>query len=491
MKDEDKTKKQLINEKYKIALMAILLAGACLLTYYFHGRLGIGTVFTHSFYIPIIVASFWWKRKGLAVAIFLAALLIFSHIFFRVGVLSINDYLRGIMFIVVALAVSTLSERTAKAEQVLNASEGRYRQLYDEAPVGYHEIDREGNIVRVNETEAKLLGYTVGEMRGKPVWEFVAPDQRELSRRAVEEKIEKRRPLAPEGFERKCITKDGRQIDVYIVDRLIFDKEGRVTGIRSTVQDIRQRKKAEEKLKETLAELERSNVDLEQFAYAASHDLQEPLRMVSSYVQLLAKRYQGKLDSDADDFIEYVVDGASRMQGMINDLLVYSRVGRLEEPLKPVDCQAVLEQVLANLEAAIEESGAVVTHDTLPEVSADTSQLVQLFQNLIGNAVRFRSDEPLQVHIGAGRKDDQWLFWVRDNGIGIDPHYAERIFTIFQRLHPRSEYPGTGIGLAICKRIVEGHGGRIWVDSRLGKGATFYFTIPTEAGDNDDHGSNK
>ena len=230
-------------------------------------------------------------------------------------------------------------------------------------------------------------------------------------------------------------------------------------------------------------ELARSNAELEQFAYVASHDLQEPLRMVASFTQLLAKRYRGKLDADADEFIGFAVDGATRMQRLLNDLLAYSRVGTRSKPFVAIDCDSVLSDALANLKPAIEESGAVITHEPLPIVRGDEVQLIQLFQNLIGNAVKFHGQEPLQVHISAKLKDGDWVFAVRDNGIGIAPEQQERIFLIFQRLHHRSEYPGTGIGLALCQRIVERHGGRIWVESEVGKGATFYFTI--KGGKND------
>jgi PAS domain S-box-containing protein len=230
-------------------------------------------------------------------------------------------------------------------------------------------------------------------------------------------------------------------------------------------------------------ELAYSNTELQQFAYVASHDLQEPLRMVASYTQLLARRYRGKLDSDADEFISYAVDGANRMQRLINDLLSYSRLGTQGKPLELTGSESALAQALANLQLAIAENEAVVSHDPLPTVWADETQLVQLFQNLVGNAIKFRSTQPPRIHISAEQKEREWLFSVSDNGIGIEPEYAERIFVIFQRLHSQAEYSGTGIGLAFCKRIVERHGGRIWMESQPGQGATFYFTLPVTGGE--------
>ncbi|MDM8549060.1 GAF domain-containing protein [Desulfobacterales bacterium HSG2] len=244
-------------------------------------------------------------------------------------------------------------------------------------------------------------------------------------------------------------------------------------------QEIIRRMRTESDLYERTKELERSNRDLQQFAYVASHDLQEPLRSVSSYVQLLARRYRGRLDSDADEFIAFAVEGAKRMQELILDLLAYSRVGTHGEKLEPTDSATALTRALTNLQTAIEESGAAVTHESMPIVMADKSQLIQLFQNLIGNAVKFCGDNP-EVHVAAERKRGEWIFSVRDNGIGIGSEYAERIFVIFQRLHTMDKYSGTGIGLAICKKIVDRHGGRLWVKSREGAGSTFYFTIPIE-----------
>jgi len=243
-------------------------------------------------------------------------------------------------------------------------------------------------------------------------------------------------------------------------------------------REISERRKADEAAARHAAELERSNAELEQFAHVASHDLKEPLRMVASYLELLQRRYKGRLDNDADDFIHFAVDGALRMRNLMDGLLALSQVGTHGRPFEPTDCDAVVDKAVNDLAVAIGESRAVITRDPLPTVLGDAGQLEQLFQNLVSNAIKFRSEEEPRVHITARRKRTEWLFSVRDNGIGIDSKYSERIFVVFQRLHAREERSGTGIGLAISKKIVERHGGRIWIESRPGEGTTFYFTIP-------------
>jgi light-regulated signal transduction histidine kinase (bacteriophytochrome) len=235
---------------------------------------------------------------------------------------------------------------------------------------------------------------------------------------------------------------------------------------------------AQAALAQRAAELERSNTDLEQFAYVASHDLHEPLRKVASFTKLLAQHCQGRLDTQSEKYMAYIVDGATRMQQMIQDLLTYSRAGREENTLEPISMEAVLKETLVTLDPVIQESGAAISYNSLPTVLAQPAQIRQLLQNLLSNALKFRGDKPPRVHVSAKQQDQGWVFAVRDNGIGLDSQYADRIFVLFQRLHGVGTYPGTGIGLALCKKIVERHGGHIWVESQPGHGATFFFTLP-------------
>jgi PAS domain S-box-containing protein len=337
----------------------------------------------------------------------------------------------------------------------------------------------------INDEYTALTGYTLDDLKARTGAGFLAlfhPEDRKnlatyqqaLAHAADGEIIE---------GEYRFRTKDGRWI--WCLSRnAVFarDDTGAVSQFIGSFLDISERKAAEEQLAKQAQELARSNAELQAFAYVASHDLQEPLRAVAGCVEIIRRRYQGQLDARADEIIRHAVDGAARMQNLINDLLLYSRVGSRSEPFAPVDSGTALAAALKNLEVALRESGAQVTHDPLPRVTGDLVQLTQLFQNLIGNALKFRGERPPAIHIGAKKQNKEWVFSVRDNGIGIEPQYYQRIFQIFQRLHARDEYPGTGIGLAICKRIIERHDGRIWVESRFGEGATFYFTL-SEAGD--------
>jgi len=286
-------------------------------------------------------------------------------------------------------------------------------------------------------------------------------------------------------LEADFVSKSGRRQPYFFTGRnLLLDGTPCVVGMGI---DISERKRAERALQERTAELTRSNAELEQFAYVASHDLQEPLRMVSSYTQLLGKRYGDRLQGDAQEFMAYIVDGAARMKQLIEDLLAYSRVGTRGKEFRPVSMDRVVERARVNLRAALEESGVELTADALPEVYGDEMQLVQLLQNLIGNAIKFRAAANPRIHISFSQKENEQVFAVQDNGIGIEPQYFERIFMVFQRLHDKGQYPGTGIGLAICKKVVERHGGRIWVESRAAQdasqGSSFYFTLPKRGGE--------
>jgi PAS domain S-box-containing protein len=305
------------------------------------------------------------------------------------------------------------------------------------------------------------------------------PDDRERTDHAVNEALDKHKDY---NIEYRSLWPDGSIHWLAAKGRGYYDATGKAVRLEGVVLDISERKQTERQFKALNESLARSNQELEQFAYVASHDLQEPLRMVSSYTQLLAQRYQDKLDQDAKDFIGYAVDGANRMQRLIQDLLEYSRITTRGQPPAPLDIHDALGEAVRNLQAAIQESGAMVTTDELPLVRGDHTQIVQVLQNLIGNGIKFhRTDLPPRVHLSAERSSEQpdfWTFKVADNGIGIEPRHFERLFVIFQRLHGKQEYSGNGIGLALCKRIVERHGGRIWVESQPGKGSTFQFTLP-------------
>jgi PAS domain S-box-containing protein len=339
-----------------------------------------------------------------------------------------------------------------------------------------------------NDAFYALYGTTVEEQGGYEISvqefseRFIHPDARDVFHQRFSQNQNSEQIIDTFQLEDHALRPDGKDMYVLCRMKIYRDAHGRTFKLLGVTQDITAQKQIEKELSFRAQELARSNSELEQFAYVASHDLQEPLRMVASYTELLARRYKGKMDSDADEFIGFAVDGANRMKRLIDDLLAYSRVSTKGKDPKPTNSESSLQQALANLSVAIEENRAVVTWDELPLVMTDESQLIQLFQNLIGNAVKFKTSEAPKVHISAELKNNEWVFSVKDNGIGISPEFFKRIFQIFQRLHKKSEYPGTGIGLAVCKRIVERHGGEIWLESELGKGTTFYFTYPNKGG---------
>jgi PAS domain S-box-containing protein len=383
--------------------------------------------------------------------------------------------------LLVTAAIRDISVRAAAErdlEQVGRELSVKHR-LLDSVVEGTTDLiyirDLEDRFTLANGACAKLFGRSVSEMAGismrelllKDRYEIIAQSDREIVRTGSSRTTEEVAEI--DGVARLFLTTKGPYRDA----------DQKIIGTIGISREITERKRAEEHLVKTVGELKRSNDELEQFAYVASHDLQEPLRMVSSYTQLLAERYRGRLDSDADEFIAYAVDGCDRMKGMIQALLAYSRAGTDGAPLREISSENALNRALTNLRATIEENSAVVTHDALPSITADETQLAQVFQNLVGNAVKYRSAKAPQVHIAATNKSGkEWIFSVRDNGLGIAPQYFQRIFVLFQRLHGTRDSEGTGIGLAICKKMVERLGGRIWVDSQLENGSTFYFALP-------------
>ncbi|MEP6859764.1 MAG: PAS domain S-box protein [Deltaproteobacteria bacterium] len=383
--------------------------------------------------------------------------------------------------ILITAAIRDISVRKA-AEAHLEQMREWYRALIETAPDPMV-VAKGGEIILVNRQTEVVFGYPRAELVGQSVEMLVPERLRTGDILARLGDIAPGQPLG--GLEITGCRKDGTEFQYECSLSPMESPEG--TLVTAVIRDLTLRKKAEAhllaeaQLTRKMEELARSNEELGQFAYVASHDLQEPLRMVASYTQLLAKRYKGKLDADADEFIGFAVDGANRMQRLIQDLLAYSRVGTTREELRNVSAEDALLQALANLQGAIEDAHVEVTHDAMPMVFADPSQLVQLFQNLISNGIKYQASETPRVHVSAAKDTEgRWLFSVEDNGLGIDAQYFERIFGMFQRLHKREEFAGTGIGLAICKKIVEGHGGRISVESEPGRGSTFRFSLGKE-----------
>jgi PAS domain S-box-containing protein len=346
------------------------------------------------------------------------------------------------------------------------------------APDAMVVVNPGGEIVLLNVQAEKQFGYSRDELVGQRVKNIIPEGFAE--RLIADGTRSAAQALAQQigtGIELIARRKDGSEFPIEIMLSPLESAEGVL--VTAAIRNITERKKSEEHLVKTVGELKRSNDELQQFAYVSSHDLQEPLRMVTSYTQLLAGRYKGRLDSDADEFIAFAVDGCNRMQGLIKDLLAYSRAGTNGKVLRDVPAENALKEALANLGATIAQSSAVVSYDALPVIRTDETQLTQVFQNLVGNAIKYHGTEVPHVHVSATKNGgNEWTFSVRDNGLGIDSQYFDRIFILFQRLHGRDEFDGTGIGLAICKKILERLGGRIWVESQPEKGSTFYFALP-------------
>jgi PAS domain S-box-containing protein len=360
-----------------------------------------------------------------------------------------------------------------KPQDAAKLEDSTFRGLLEAAPDGILLVDRSGKIVFANTPCARILGYTVAELVGQFV-EMIVPEYIRSKHAALRNRYfdsPHSRPMGI-GLDLVAARKGGDSIPVEI-SLSPFKFEGK-DGAIAVVRDVTDQRRLQRELK-------RSNEELEQFAYVASHDLQEPLRMVSGYTQLLKRRHGDKLDAEANEYIDFAVDGVKRMQALITDLLAFSRLNTRGKEFKPVDLNDVAKQAVGNVQASIEESKAKVKIGDLPKVSGDRTQLVQLVQNLLSNALKFRRpDVQPSIELSAKRDGATWLVSVSDNGIGIEPEYREKVFVIFQRLHGRDQYPGTGIGLSICKKIVERHQGRIWIEDREGDGTTFTFSLPAE-----------
>lgn len=370
-----------------------------------------------------------------------------------------------------------------RAEIALRDSEERFRAIFEQAAVGIAKTALCGQFMRVNPGFCQIVRYAESELLQQNWQAITHPDDIEADREYVRSLLSGN--IQTFSLEKRLLCKDEAVRWANVTVSAMRDAKGTPQYLICAIEDISERKLVQELLQASLdtqtryaQELTRSNAELEQFSYVASHDLQAPLSTIAGYAQLLEKRCHNQLDAQGNKFIRNIVNSCERMQALIDDLLEYSRVGRSEKPFDLIDCNLVFEDACANLQLAIRQDQASVTRGDLPRVRGDSFQLLQLFQNLIGNAIKYRSSEAPMVHVGASRQGDSWVFSVQDNGIGIAEQYHPRIFQLFQRLHSQKQYSGTGIGLAICQRIVDRHGGRLWVESEPNRGSTFYFSIP-------------
>lgn len=394
---------------------------------------------------------------------------------------SVPDLFGRTAFVAVCLAggllVSRLMRKQLQGQAALQESETRYRRLHETMRDAFVQLDLDGRIVDFNPAYQEMIGHGDDALRGLSHTSLTPSKWHAAEAEIVQTQVI--RLGRSEVYESEHIRADGTVFPVELRTFLIQDDAHNPIGMWSIVRDITQRKQAEVEREKAMLALEKSNEDLKQFAYVASHDLQEPLRMVSSYTQLLEERYRNRLDEKANKYIHYAVDGAARMQALIRDLLAFSRVETHSHEFKPVEAQNALGVAVVNLKTMIDDTGALVISDDLPRIQADETQLSLLFQNLINNGIKFQNKfQTPRIRISAVRQIDCWRFSVQDNGIGIESKYKDKIFQVFQRLHTRHEYPGTGIGLALCKRIIDRHGGQIWFESSPGEGTIFYFTVP-------------
>ncbi len=461
-------------EKYKIIVMATLLADACLLTYYFHALRGIGTVFTHFFYIPIILASLWWKRKGLVVAIFLAVFLICSHIFLRLGVEATNDCLRAIAFIGIGFTVATLSERIEKAKAIKLAY-AELDQIFNTVANGLRLIDKDFNVLRVNETFSTLSGISRYEAMSKkchevfhshlchtpgcPLTLILGGEER------VECEVEKER-------------NDGTRIPGFLTVTPFWGHDDRLIGIVEDFMDITERKRAEKEREHLIKELEDKNADMERFTYTVSHDLRSPLFTIQGFANVLREDLKRNEREKVEDNLKFIENAATKMDHLLSATLELSRIGRVANPSEDVPFGEIIQEAREQTAEQIKSSGVELSvAEDFPAVYVDRMRLVEVLVNLIANSINYMGEQSHpKIDIDYRVDGEETVFFLKDNGIGIDKSQHEKVFELFYKVDKSSK--GTGAGLAIVKRIIEVHGGRMWIESEKGKGCTVCFTIP-------------